>query len=302
MPRDPPRPDLVEPDRFVVSRLPLENGPGCRTVFRIMREYLDSLTFAESLSNLDRHIIAAEGSAEGSAAYHFACLSGHFAGDSDALGTRLFGVVGSFHAFHIVVRHRHTQLVDHELRIAVTGQGPDAGDDRQFVLFDPAQEQLEQIEIENRLRDDIFGARFHLPGKPPELLVHVERARVGSDTNQQRSLGSGGITADIESLIEIVGDVCQADGIDIEDRARIRVGAHARRIPGDADEIADTGRVCAEQLGLDAEDVAIAAAEVENRLDTGMLLDELTGDLRTQAGTRARAIRHVDAVDAMLFA
>ena len=58
------------------------------------------------------------------------------------------------------------------------------------------------------------------------------------------------------------------------------------------------GGVRAQQLGLDAQDVAVAAAEVQHRLDAGLLLDELAGDLRAHARAGARAVGHVDAVDA----
>ena len=57
-------------------------------------------------------------------------------------------------------------------------------------------------------------------------------------------------------------------------------------------------RVRAQQLRLDAEDVAVAAAEVVHRLDAGLLLDQLAGDLRAHAGAGARTVGNVDAVDA----
>ena len=58
----------------------------------------------------------------------------------------------------------------------------------------------------------------------------------------------------------------------------------------------------AQQLGLDAQDVAVAAAEMVHRLNAGVPLDELAGDLRAHAGAGARPIRHVDAIDARLGA
>ena len=59
-------------------------------------------------------------------------------------------------------------------------------------------------------------------------------------------------------------------------------------------------RVRAQQLGLNAENVAVAAAEVVHRLDAGLLLDQLAGDLGAHAGAGARTVGNVDAIDAVL--
>ena len=73
-------------------------------------------------------------------------------------------------------------------------------------------------------------------------------------------------------------------------------------IAGDADQVADADGVRAQQFRLDAEDVAVAAAEVQHRLDARLLLDELAGHLGAHARAGARAVGHVDAVDAVLGA
>ena len=54
----------------------------------------------------------------------------------------------------------------------------------------------------------------------------------------------------------------------------------------------------AQKLALDAQGVAVPAAEMKHRFDPGVLLDQLAGDLRAQARARARSVRNVDAVDA----
>src|SRR4051794_10950842 len=58
----------------------------------------------------------------------------------------------------------------------------------------------------------------------------------------------------------------------------------------------------AEQLGLNAQDIAVAAAEVKNGFNPSLLLNELAGDLRAQTGAGAGTVRHVDTVDAILLA
>jgi hypothetical protein len=141
-------------------------------------------------------------------------------------------------------------------------------------------EGLEEIEIEDRLGDDILRARLYLPGEAPQLLVHVGRAGIGSHADQQSGLRTCGIAADIHPLIELVHDIGEADGIDVEDRRRIGIGSHARRVAGNADQVAHAGSVCAQQLRLHAQNIAIAATEVEHRFNPGMLLNQLARHLR----------------------
>ena len=58
----------------------------------------------------------------------------------------------------------------------------------------------------------------------------------------------------------------------------------------------------AKQFALDAENVAVAAAEVEHRFDAGLALDQLAGDLGAHAGAGARTVGHINGVDAVLLA
>ena len=158
------------------------------------------------------------------------------------------------------------------------------------------------VQVEHRLGDHVLGAGLDFPFEAADLLVQVERPGVGAHADQQGGLRPHGIAADIQAVVEVVDDVDQADGVHVEDRRGIRVGSHARRVAGDTDQVADAGRMGAQQLRLDAQDVAVAAAEVVDGFDAGLLLDELAGDLGAHAGAGARAIGNVDAVDAVLGA
>ena len=60
--------------------------------------------------------------------------------------------------------------------------------------------------------------------------------------------------------------------------------------------------VRAQQFALDAENIAVAAAEVEDGLDAGLLLNQLAGDLRAHTGAGARTVGNVDAIDAVVGA
>ncbi len=53
-----------------------------------------------------------------------------------------------------------------------------------------------------------------------------------------------------------------------------------------------------QQLALDAQNVPVAAAEMQHGLDPGVLLNQLARDLSTQPRTRPWPVRNVDAIDA----
>ena len=89
-----------------------------------------------------------------------------------------------------------------------------------------------------------------------------KRAGIDSHADQQRGLRSHGVAADIQAVIQLLAMFDQPDGVHVEDRGRVRITAHARRIAGDADEIADARRVGSKQLGLDAENIAYFAVPV----------------------------------------
>ena len=100
-----------------------------------------------------------------------------------------------------MLRHGHAQLVHHEFGVAETGQRPDAADHRDLHVFDALQKLFQQAQVEHRLRHHVFGAGLHLPLEPPDLFVHVQRARIDAHADQQRGLRPHGIAADIEAVI-----------------------------------------------------------------------------------------------------
>ena len=57
-----------------------------------------------------------------------------------------------------------------------------------------------------------------------------------------------------------------------------------------------------QEFRLHAQDVPVAATEMQNRFNAGLLLNDLAGYLGTQTSAGARPIGHVDAIDTVLFA
>ena len=90
---------------------------------------------------------------------------------------------------------------------------------------------------------------------------------------------SGGpirLPAEIAAVVEVVHDADQADRVHVVDRGRVRIVAELRRVAGDGQDVAQAQRVGAQQVGLDAEQVPVAAGVVQDRLDPDAVLNEVT--------------------------
>ena len=85
-------------------------------------------------------------------------------------------------------------------------------------------------------------------------------------------------------------DAGEADGVDVEDRGGIGVGSHLGRIAGEAEDIFEAHGRGAEEVALDAEEVAVAAGVVEDGFDADALLDlDAERSCCRHAGAGARA-------------
>ena len=76
-------------------------------------------------------------------------------------------------------------------------------------------------------------------------------------------------------MIEARDGVPETDRVDVEYRRRVGIVADAARIAGDEHQVPHAHRVRAQQVRLDAQEVAIATRVVQQRFDPGLLLDRL---------------------------
>ena len=128
-------------------------------------------------------------------------------------------------------------------------------------------------------------------GKAAQLLLNVGHAGVGGHADGEVGAGADGVGADVEAVIEPAHDVDQADGIDVKDSGGVRIVAQLGRVAGEAEDVVQADGRGAQQVRLDAENVAVAAGVMENRLDAGVLLNLDAEALRAHAGRGARASR-----------
>ena len=133
-----------------------------------------------------------------------------------------------------------------------------------------------------------------------QFVLDVGHAGIGGDADGEVGAGADGVGADVEAVVEAADDVDQADGVDVEDGSCVRIVAQLGRIAGEAEDVVQADGRGAEQVRLNAEDIAIAAGVVENGFDAGVLLNLDAEALRAHARRGAGRVGHVDGVDAEL--
>ena len=106
-----------------------------------------------------------------------------------------------------------------------------------------------------------------------------------------------GVSPGIEAVVEVAHQVGEADGVDVEDGRGIGIRPHLGRIAGHQQDVPQPERRCAEQVAQHAEQVAVAAGVVRDRLDAEFLLEQDACQHRAHAALRARTVRDIDGVD-----
>ena len=112
---------------------------------------------------------------------------------------------------------------------------------------------------------------------------------VGSKPDADDGIGrrGDGLTADIESAVEPPLHGRHADRVGVEHAGGVRVVAQFRRVARDKQEVADAAGGAGQQVGLHADQVAVAATEVQHRLDVGLAENPLRRDQRGNTGAGA---------------
>ena len=100
--------------------------------------------------------------------------------------------------------------------------------------------------------------------------------RGGIDAHADHEPGrrADGVAARVESVVEPGHQVGQSDAVDVEHGGGVGVGPHLRRVAGDDQQVVEPAGRGAEQVGQHAEQVAVAAGVVDDRLEPDLALDQ----------------------------
>ena len=165
----------------------------------------------------------------------------NFAGDLDAERTAFFFGFGVAHAFEKGVGNFDAgDFVFEELGVAVADKRPDASYDGDggTARVGGIEKAEESFGVEDRLGDGIFGAGVDFVEVVIEFAFGFDGAGVGTDTDEDTRGGIDGVAANVDSVVEVVDDLGEAHGVDIEYSGGVGVVAKFRGIAGDDEVVA----------------------------------------------------------------
>ena len=207
------------------------------------------------------------------------------AGDLDADGQLVFAAIGRRHPLHDAVGHDHARhFVAHERGVPIARQRPDAGENRQTQRLHFVEKSQQGVGVEHRLGDGELGAGFDFSAETIELAPAVERGGIEPHADRGEGGRIDGLAAEVDAAVEPALHRRHADRIGVEHAGRLRVVAQLRRVAGDEQQVPNAARRAGQQVGLHADQVSVAAAEMEDRLDRGFAEDVLGGHQRREPG------------------
>ena len=156
------------------------------------------------------------------------------------------------------------------------------------------QLRFERGQVQHGRRHEELRARLDLVCQPAPFGLEIGRERIDRDANVKSRRRPDRLPADIESAIEPRDHVDETDRVHVEHGRRVGVRPLLRRIARCQQDVAQSQLVRTDQIRLHADQMAIAAGVVQQRLDGRLLLDERRQGQCARAGTRPRVVRHVD--------
>jgi len=119
-----------------------------------------------------------------------------FLGDADAHRQLFLAGGDRGHALHDRFGdHDAGNLVLQEQGVAVAGQGPDPGQDRDAVNLDLVEKSQKRVHVEDRLADREFSPRFDLLPETIEFAPVIQGRGIEPHADQGRGLRFDGLAA-----------------------------------------------------------------------------------------------------------
>ena len=153
-----------------------------------------------------------------------------------------------------------------ELRVAMARQRHQPQQHRQAEPGRVGQEAVQHRWVVDGLGHDEGGAGRYLLLEAAKFAIIVERGRFRATGHRKAGLPLHCPSRRIDASIEARHHAETADRVEVIHRRSMRVVTHLRRVAGYDHQVVQAQRVIGEQVGLQAEQVAIAHAEMHQRL------------------------------------
>src|SRR5918998_1525389 len=184
-------------------------------------------------------------------------------------------------------------LVVEELGLAGAPQGHQAEEDAEPRIADLLERLLQGPDLEDRLRPE--GVRPGLDLAPQLLHLGAQILGRGVEGGPDEEAGwlAYWVAGQVLARVHAREDVYEADGVRIEDGGGLGVVSDLGRIPGHGEDVLYPEGRGPEQVSLQPDDVPIAARDVGDDLDPGLVLHDPSRRDGVHPEAGARPLRDV---------
>ena len=150
--------------------------------------------------------------------------------------------------------------------------------------WDLVEKPQQGVGIEHGLGNGEIGPRLDLLPEAVQLAAVIQRGGIQPHADHGERGRIDGLTAQVDAAVEPPLHRRHADRIGVEHARGVRIVAQFGRIAGDEEDVSHAAGRARQQVGLHADQVPIAAAKVQDRLDLGVAQNVFGRDERGQPG------------------
>src|SRR5258706_12991642 len=182
------------------------------------------------------------------------------------------------------------------LYVAVERPNPDQHRDCRFAA-EFFQEGVPMFGIEKRLGHRKVSAGINFGVKALDFIFEIVGDRINGDADREICCAAERLASPVGALVQAMQHLDETDRINLIDAARFRVIADGGRVACDGEDVANAAdSPCAEEHGLQADDVVVARGEVRHGFHAARF-ERTRGDERVHADAGHGAAVDVDGID-----
>lgn len=165
-------------------------------------------------------------------------------------------------------------LVVHEFGVSGIAKRKHSDQHRQTEAFTLIDGLVRGFLFEDRLRVDEVRAGVGLALETVHFLAPILGQRIEGDGDRERAFDADAVACHVDAVVEAVEDAHEADGVHVIHARGAGVVADVGGVTRDCEDVANSQGMSPEEVGLDGEQISVAAGEVHHDFDANLVLDE----------------------------
>ena len=160
------------------------------------------------------------------------------------------------------------------------------------------EESLERREVVDRLGLRERGAGLDLGAQLRELDLEVRGGGIGRAADREGARRPDRVAGEVGAGVQAAGDPEEPEDVHLRDLLALRIVADLERVASEAEHRLEAEARGSQQIRLQAEHVAVARRDLDDRLEAGLPLDERRHGDRGHPQPGHRVVGDVDRVHA----